>query len=89
MGSISLPTLISYGIAIFILLLIITAFKAPVKIIIKLILNVAIGLFALIIINTMGNYINIHLPVNVYTILTAGFLGIPGVVVIFLITRMF
>jgi pro-sigmaK processing inhibitor BofA len=89
MGSISLPTLIAYGIAVILLLFIISAFKTPVRIISKLLLNSLLGLIALILVNSVGNYLSFHIPVNLYTIFTTGVLGIPGFVLVIILTRIF
>jgi len=89
MGSISLPTILAYGIAVILLLLIITAFKTPARIIAKFVLNAALGLLALIIINSLGNFINFHIPINAYTIFATGILGIPGFVLAVLLINIF
>jgi pro-sigmaK processing inhibitor BofA len=89
MGSISLPTLIAYGIAVILLLFVISAFKTPVRIIGKIILNSLLGLIAIIIVNSIGNYLGFHIPVNLYTVFTAGILGIPGFVLVIILTRLF
>jgi len=51
----------------------------PVKLLWKLILNSLIGLILLMAVNYLGAYYDFSLPVNIITILVAGFLGIPGV----------
>lgn len=51
----------------------------PIKLIIRLVVNGIIGAVALIIFNMLGNYIGITIGVNPITALIAGFLGIPGV----------
>jgi inhibitor of the pro-sigma K processing machinery len=52
----------------------------PIKFIIKLVVNGIIGAVALIVFNFLGGYIGITIGVNPITALIAGFLGIPGVV---------
>lgn len=51
----------------------------PIKLIIRLIINGIIGTVALIIFNVFGSYIGVTIGVNPVTALIAGFLGIPGV----------
>lgn len=51
----------------------------PIKLIIRLVINGIIGAVALILFNLLGNYIGITIGVNPITALIAGFLGIPGV----------
>ncbi len=54
----------------------------PIKLLWKLILNSAIGLILLLTINFVGAYFSFILPVNIITILIAGFLGIPGLLLL-------
>ncbi len=51
----------------------------PIKLVIRLVVNGIIGAIALILFNLLGNYIGITIGVNPVTALIAGFLGIPGV----------
>jgi inhibitor of the pro-sigma K processing machinery len=89
MGSLNMPTMIAYGVAVVLLLFIVSAFKTPARIIAKLLLNGVLGLLALIMVNSIGNLINFHIPVNVYTIFITGILGIPGIVLTIILTRIF
>jgi inhibitor of the pro-sigma K processing machinery len=54
----------------------------PIRIIIKFIVNGLIGAFLLFIINIFGNIFGITVAINPVTALIAGFLGIPGVVLL-------
>lgn len=51
----------------------------PIKLLWKLLLNSLIGLLLLLAVNYLGAYYDFSLPINVITVLIAGFLGIPGV----------
>lgn len=51
----------------------------PVKLLWKLLLNSLIGLILLLAVNYLGAYYAFALPINIITVLIAGFLGIPGV----------
>lgn len=51
----------------------------PVKLLWKLLLNSLIGLLLLLAVNYLGAYYAFSLPINIITVLIAGFLGIPGV----------
>lgn len=57
----------------------------PIKLIVRLVLNGVIGAVVLIIFNFFGNYININIGINPITALIAGFLGIPGVLLMIFI----
>ncbi|HPF43651.1 MAG TPA: pro-sigmaK processing inhibitor BofA family protein [Syntrophomonadaceae bacterium] len=54
----------------------------PIKLLWKLLLNSAIGLALLLLTNYFGAFIDINIPINILTVLIAGFLGIPGVVLL-------
>ncbi|KUG02553.1 inhibitor of pro-sigmak processing bofa [hydrocarbon metagenome] len=65
-----------------ILYLIAQVFLKPIKLLWKLIINSAVGVMLLLIINFIGAYFSFILPVNLITILIAGFLGIPGLMLL-------
>ena len=55
---------------------------APLKIVLKLVVNGLIGGALLLLINFLGGAIHLQIPLNIINALVAGFLGIPGVVLI-------
>ncbi|MDD2511199.1 MAG: pro-sigmaK processing inhibitor BofA family protein [Syntrophomonas sp.] len=54
----------------------------PVKLLWKLAINSLIGLALLLISNYIGAYFQFDLPVNIITVLVAGFLGLPGIILL-------
>ncbi len=50
----------------------------PVKIVFKLGYSVALGVIMIWAFNYLGGFFGLYMPANVVTILTAGFLGLPG-----------
>ena len=44
--------------------------------------SVLLGLGILFIFNLIGVYINVNIPINIFTVLIAGFLRIPGLVAV-------
>ena len=54
-------------------------FTLPFKILGKLILNGILGVVLLVIVNFIGSYVNVYIPINITTALISGF-GIPGVI---------
>lgn len=54
----------------------------PIRIVIKFIINGIIGAVALFFLNMFGKFIGITIAINPVTALTAGFLGIPGVLLL-------
>ena len=60
----------------------------PVKFIWKLLVNSLCGFACLGVLNTAAGITGLYLPINAVTVLTAGFLGLPGVGVIALLEMM-
>lgn len=58
----------------------------PIKLLWKVLINSAIGLVLLLLTNYLGAYFDFSIPVNVLTVLIAGFLGIPGVLLLICFT---
>lgn len=54
----------------------------PIRLIWKLLLNSAIGLVLLMVFNFFGGYFDFGIPVNIITVLVAGFLGVPGLILL-------
>lgn len=57
----------------------------PVKLAVKLALHAGAGFLCLWLLNTVAPFTGIAIPVNWVTVLTAGFLGLPGVGVLALL----
>lgn len=54
-------------------------FRHPGLVFWKLAKSAAIGCLFVLGVNFIGHYFQYHLPLNAFTALTAGFLGLPGV----------
>jgi inhibitor of the pro-sigma K processing machinery len=54
----------------------------PIKIIVKMVINGVIGAIVLFIINIFGGLVGITIGINPVTALTAGLLGIPGIILL-------
>jgi len=65
-----------------ILYIVAQVFIKPVKLLWKLLLNSAVGLILLLIVNYLASYFDFSLPINIISVLIAGFLGIPGVILL-------
>ncbi|MEN6327751.1 MAG: pro-sigmaK processing inhibitor BofA family protein [Syntrophomonas sp.] len=65
-----------------ILYIIIQVFLKPVKLVWKLLTNSIIGIILLLLSNYIGAYFAFELPINIITVLIAGFLGIPGIILL-------
>nr|MDD6336058.1 pro-sigmaK processing inhibitor BofA family protein [bacterium] len=60
-------------------------FALPLKWLLKLVGNALIGGVALVLINAVGGLWGFHIGVNVFTALTVGVLGVPGVFLLILL----
>lgn len=54
----------------------------PIKIVVKLVINGIVGAVALFVINIFGGFIGLTVGINPITALIAGFLGIPGIILL-------
>ena len=61
-------------------------FIVPIKIILKLILNSILGVILLYIINMVGAIWGLHIGINFVTVLIVGILGIPGAILLLILT---
>jgi len=80
--------IIPYALGIIALFLLARMTKAPLKIISKLIFNTLIGCIVLLVINLIGGAFKFHIPVNIYSSLITGFLGVPGLILLVIIKYM-
>mgnify|MGYP004564320539 FL=1 len=78
-------SLLIYISCIIFLIIIGKVFIMPLKKIMKLVINSAIGAGLIYIINLVGANFNFHIGLNWFTIICSGILGIPGVILIILL----
>ena len=64
-------------------------FSWPFGKIFKLVLNIALGLIMILIVNVFGQNIGLHIPFNIVTALISGILGLPGVICLIIINYIF
>lgn len=58
----------------------------PIKLLWKLLINSGIGMVLLLLTNYLGTFFGLSIPINILTVLIAGFLGIPGVLLLICFT---
>lgn len=78
-------SLLIYISCIIFLIIIGKIFIMPLKKIMKLVMNSAIGAGLIYIINLVGANFNFHIGLNWFTIICSGILGIPGVILIIML----
>lgn len=86
----SYETMIAYLFIFIVLIILIMLLAAPLKWLVRIIINSLIGALALVTFNFIGQYAGFTLGVNPGSILAVGVLGIPGfILVIFLKSYLF
>ena len=81
----TIKIILSYAFGLILLYLIGILLVVPIKMLIKLVWNGILGGILLFIVNLIGNFIGISLVINPITALIAGFLGIPGVILLLIL----
>lgn len=76
--------IVAYAFGIILIYLLGRMFLMPLKLIFRLIYNGLIGGVMLWVVNFIGAYMGFSLAINPVTALIAGFLGLPGVVLLIL-----
>ncbi|PWL42550.1 pro-sigmaK processing inhibitor BofA family protein [Christensenella sp. MSJ-20] len=89
MPGITLGSVGAYAAAILLLFLLGKALALPMRLIGKLILNGVAGGVALFLINLLGAKVGVNIGINPLTALIAGFLGLPGIVMLVLLQYIF
>ncbi|TCQ02256.1 pro-sigmaK processing inhibitor BofA family protein [Serpentinicella alkaliphila] len=83
-----LSVILAYAVGLILLYLIGWILVIPIKIIIRLIWNGIIGGIILFVFNIIGGFFNISIVINPLTALIAGFLGVPGVILLIIFNYM-
>lgn len=82
---IELSVILAYAVGLALLYFIGWILIIPIKYLIKLIINGIIGGILLLLVNLLGGFIGIHIAINPLTAVIAGFLGVPGVILIIIL----
>lgn len=82
--ALELNVIIAYAFGIILIYLIGRMLTMPIRLVFKLIYNGIVGGIMLWIVNFVGAYFNFTIGINPITALVAGFLGIPGVILLIL-----
>jgi inhibitor of the pro-sigma K processing machinery len=72
-------TIFAYILGIVLIFIAIKLFTAPLRLLLKIVVNGAMGLAGLIVINLVGAGFGFSVAINLVTVLIAGFLGLPGI----------
>ncbi|KHO61535.1 SigmaK-factor processing regulatory BofA [Thermoanaerobacter sp. YS13] len=83
--SIEYNIIIAYLIGLFLLYFLGWLLIVPRKFLLRIIINGIIGGLILFIINLLGKSIGLYIAINPVTALVAGFLGIPGIILLIIL----
>ncbi|GCD12982.1 pro-sigmaK processing inhibitor BofA family protein [Clostridium tagluense] len=83
-----MEVILYFLIAIVGMVIVVKLFSWPLKILGKLILNGALGVLLLLLVNFVGEYVGISIAINAVTALIAGFLGVPGVIFLIIFNKL-
>ncbi|ABY95815.1 hypothetical protein JCM16816_01420 [Thermoanaerobacter brockii subsp. lactiethylicus] len=83
--SIEYNIIIAYLIGLFLLYFLGWLLIVPRKFLLRIIINGIIGGLILFIINLLGKSIGLYIAINPFTALVAGFLGIPGIILLIIL----
>ena len=79
-------TIITYLACVFFLLILGRVFILPIKSMLKLLGNSILGGILIFVINLIGGIFNFHIGLNIGTAIIVGILGIPGAILITILT---
>lgn len=75
-------TAVAFLVGLLLLVLVGRVLFIPLRFLVRLLFNAAVGGILLWVANLLGRYLGVSIPINPITALLAGFLGIPGVVLV-------
>lgn len=85
----SLSAILLIAAAVVGVILLIKLLSAPIRKILKLLINAALGFVLLFVVNFFGAAIGLELKLNLINALVAGFLGIPGIILLVILQFLF
>ena len=83
--SMEIGILIAYAFGIFVLYVVGYLFLVPIKVLLRLLLNSILGGIFLLVFNLIGEFWQMHIPLNPISAIIVGILGLPGVILLLLI----
>lgn len=81
--SIDWPVVVAYALGIFLVYALARLLMLPLKLTLQLVGNAVVGVVLMLLFNLIGGLWGFRLPLNPVTAVVAGFLGIPGVLLLF------
>ena len=76
-----------YFVGFFLVLFFLRLFRKPLALLLRALFSIALGGIFLLLVNTFGGQVGLHLAVNPVTAFLAGTLGLPGVLLLLCLTH--
>ena len=89
MDGLTFGTVVGYLLGILIIFVAAKIFFAPLKIMLRFLLNSVIGIGVLFVINILSPILNIYIGINAVSALVTGVLGVPGLCLLMLLQVFF
>lgn len=80
--------LLAYAFGLLLIYLLVKLLLVPFRYLFTLVVNGIFGGLILWGLNLVGGFFGLHIAINPFTALTAGFLGVPGVILLIVLTRL-
>jgi len=84
----SAQAVLAYLLALILVYVLFRLLYGPLRLILRVAYRTAIGAGILWVLNLAGNVVGFHIALNIPTAMTAGLLGVPGVIVLFVLHRL-
>ncbi|MDP2871251.1 MAG: pro-sigmaK processing inhibitor BofA family protein [Bacillota bacterium] len=88
-GGIDLSVVLAYTVGLIVLYLLFRLMWVPAKLLMRALYAVCAGTLAILVFNVFGRYFSLYIPVNPLSVLSAGFLGLPGICLILALKSLF
>ncbi len=82
--SVEMGVFLTFGGSVILLFLLGKTLLIPLKIVFKLVVNSLLGGILLMLFNAVGSSVGLIIPLNLVNAVTAGVLGVPGVIMLLL-----
>ncbi len=84
-GGVDLTVVLAYTVGLIIAYLLLRMLWTPARLLLRVAYAVVIGAVAIALINLVGGLVQIHIPFNAVSVLSAGLLGLPGIVLVLML----
>jgi len=81
----NIDTVVAYLFGLFLLYILMRLLYVPLKFVLTLVVNGVIGGLLLVVFNILGSLFGISIGINLVTAVIAGFLGIPGILLMIIL----